>query len=108
MPADPDMIRAARALLGMSQADLAKKAGIAAKTLWKIEVGDLSISVENYQAVEHALRVLGIEFLSEDQSRGAGIRRSPTLQADSARAREEARAAEAERKRSIKERRRTG
>ncbi|WP_155897382.1 helix-turn-helix domain-containing protein [Aureimonas ureilytica] len=107
MPADPDLIRAARALLGMSQAKLAEKAGIAPKTLWKIEAGDLSISVENYRAVTRALENFGIMFLAEGQGDGAGIRRTPQLQAESSRAWEEVRVAEAERKRVAKEQRKT-
>ncbi len=80
MPTDPTLIKAARALLGISQAELAEKANVGTRTLWKIEAGDRSISVENYDAVTRALEQAGIVFLGRTQTEGTGVRMTLELQ----------------------------
>jgi len=65
-----DQIRAARALLNLSQQDLAAKAGITAKLLNDIEAGSARPRSGHLVVIKNALENLGIEFLD-----GSGIRR---------------------------------
>lgn len=65
-----EQIRAARAMLGISQKQLAKKAGVAIATLNNIERGvQTDPKISTIRAIQGALEKDGIEFLS--QSRGA-------------------------------------
>jgi predicted transcriptional regulator len=68
-------IKAARALLGWSQDDLAKKSGISAPTVKRLEAldGDLGGRAETGEALVAALREAGVEFIPENGG-GAGVR----------------------------------
>jgi predicted transcriptional regulator len=72
-------IRAARALLGWSQQQLADKAIVSLNALARLEKGNVDSRMSTLQAVEKALAKAGIEFLSAGE-KGEGVRlRSPKL-----------------------------
>jgi predicted transcriptional regulator len=68
-------IKAARALLGWSQDDLAKKSGISAPTVKRLEAvdGDIGGRAETGEALVATLREAGVEFIPENGG-GAGVR----------------------------------
>lgn len=68
-------IRAARALIGAKQSDLARAAGISLATLNNVErgVGDPRTSTLN--SIERALETAGVEFADDTVSEGVRLRR---------------------------------
>lgn len=68
-------IKAARALLGWSQGDLAEKSGVSAPTVKRLEAADGEIGgrPETGEALVAALEKAGVEFISENGG-GAGVR----------------------------------
>jgi predicted transcriptional regulator len=62
----PHQIRAARALLGMSQVDLANRAGISATALVNIETGASDPKTSTLAAIIAALEAAGVEFINGD------------------------------------------
>ena len=75
----PAQIRAARALLNLSQDDLAKRANIERRSLMRIESQDDPTygprRVQTVEAVRLALEAAGIEFLPPTSTSGEGLRR---------------------------------
>ena len=69
----PRQIRAARALLGWSQQELADKAIVSLNALVRLENGKVDSRMSTMQAIETALGKAGVEFLSADQ-KGEGVR----------------------------------
>ena len=69
----PNQIRGARAMLGLTQADLAKAAGLSNTGLNNIERGIADPKVSTLQAIQAALEASGIEFIPENGG-GAGVR----------------------------------
>jgi predicted transcriptional regulator len=69
----PRQIRAARALLGWSQQQLADKAIVSVNALARLERGEVDPRMSTLMAVHKALRDAGIEFLSAD-GKGEGVR----------------------------------
>ena len=69
----PNQIRGARAMLGMTQADLAKAAGLSNTGLNNIERGTADPKVSTLQAIQSALEAAGVEFIPENGG-GAGVR----------------------------------
>jgi predicted transcriptional regulator len=69
----PRQIRAARALLGWSQQELADKAIISLNALTRLERGSVDSRLSTLTAVHKALLKAGIEFLPADD-RGEGVR----------------------------------
>ncbi|HEV2503718.1 MAG TPA: helix-turn-helix transcriptional regulator [Mesorhizobium sp.] len=69
----PRQIRAARALLGWSQQDLADAAIVSVNALARLENGKVDSRVSTLQSIEKALKKAGIEFLSVDK-KGEGVR----------------------------------
>lgn len=69
-------IRAARALLGWKQADLAKKAGIGLATIQRLEGGSgpLMAHVSTALKIEGCLNKAGIRFIESDAEGGLGVR----------------------------------
>lgn len=59
----PEHVRAARALLALSQADLANAAGVAVSTVADFERGMRTPVPNNAQAIKDAIEVRGISFL---------------------------------------------
>jgi predicted transcriptional regulator len=67
-------IRAGRALVDWTGADLAKAAGVSLQTIRRMEgeVGTGRSSVANVQAIQRALEEAGVEFLEADEAAGTG------------------------------------
>ena len=68
-------IKAARALLGWSQDDLASRSGLSIPTIKRLEAaeGDIGGREETREAIVGALQEGGIEFIAENGG-GIGIR----------------------------------
>ncbi len=69
----PRQIKAARALLGWSQQDLADRAIISLNALTRLERGQVDSRLSTLQAVENALIRGGVEFITADD-KGEGVR----------------------------------
>ena len=68
-------IRAARALLGIGQGDLAKLAGVGVGTVKRLESRDeMGTSIGTLLSVKRALEAAGVAFIDEDAERGPGVR----------------------------------
>ena len=72
-------IKAARALVGLTVAELAKSAGIGFTTMVRLEASDgvPSGTVRTLDAVQRALEEAGIEFIGSPED-GAGVRWRPS------------------------------
>jgi predicted transcriptional regulator len=66
-------IRAARALLGWSQQELADRAIVSTNALMRLELGKVDSRLSTLQSVERALVKGGVEFISPDV-KGEGVR----------------------------------
>lgn len=66
-------VRAARALLGWSQQELADRAIVSVNALLRLERGTVDTRTSTLSAVQGALTRGGIEFISADQ-KGEGVR----------------------------------
>jgi transcriptional regulator with XRE-family HTH domain len=68
-------VKAARALLGWSQADLADHSGISEPTVARLESmdGELGGREETAEKIRHAIVTAGVEFIDENGG-GAGVR----------------------------------
>jgi transcriptional regulator with XRE-family HTH domain len=71
MPATISQIRAARGLVGWSQADLAAAAGLSRATINRAET--IAASAETIAAIQDALEKAGVIFV-EANGDGAGVR----------------------------------
>lgn len=69
----PRQIRAARALLGWSQQELADRAIISLNALVRLENEKVDPRLSTVTAIENTLRKAGIEFLGSDAA-GEGVR----------------------------------
>ena len=69
----PAQIRAARALLDISQQELADLSKVGLRTIVQFERGSTSISASIIQALVLSLEATGIEFIPENGG-GAGLR----------------------------------
>jgi len=69
-------IRAARALLGWNQLELAEAASIGVATLRRLEAAGTEIrgSVGVVWKIQTALERAGVEFIPGDESKGPGVR----------------------------------
>jgi transcriptional regulator with XRE-family HTH domain len=69
-------IRAARALLGWSQLELAEAASVGVATVRRLESADMEIrgSAETVWKIQQALEAAGVEFIPDEGGRGAGVR----------------------------------
>ena len=69
-----EQLRAARALLGWSQTELAKRAGMSLPTVKRVETErGPRVSKEARSALRRALALGGVEFIDENGG-GAGVR----------------------------------
>ena len=73
---EPAQIRAARALLGWRQEDLAKASGVGTATIQRIEKSDGPITgyVSTVMRIEAAFEKAGILFITDDELAGIGVR----------------------------------
>lgn len=69
-----EQMRAARGLLGWSQAELAEQSGVSLPTIKRMEsVGPGRSSGNTVQAVEDSMVAAGVQFIPENGG-GAGVR----------------------------------
>jgi transcriptional regulator with XRE-family HTH domain len=72
--ADYFQLRAARALTGLSQAEVAEAAGVSIPTLKRAEAGGpIKVAEDTIAAIAKALEKAGVEFIAENGG-GAGVR----------------------------------
>jgi transcriptional regulator with XRE-family HTH domain len=70
----PSQIRAARALLGWSQTEVAAAAGLSIPTVKRAEAdGGIRVSEDAVAAIACALKKAGVEFIAENGG-GPGVR----------------------------------
>ena len=69
----PSQCRAARALIGLEQGEVAEAAGIARATLIDFERDARKPRADTIAAIRSALESAGVEFLDADNG-GAGVR----------------------------------
>ena len=74
----PAQIRAARSLLGLSRAELADRADMNAKTLQRLEDGQVSPRASTLEALGRVLVAEGVLFLAPGAEGGEGVRRAPS------------------------------
>ena len=69
-------LKAARALLGWNQDQLAEASGVGASTIKRMETrkGSIGGYAENVWKVQRALEDAGIIFIDEDDTDGVGVR----------------------------------
>ena len=73
---DANQMKAARALVGMTQKQLAEKTGLSEQTIKLMEIrGTGKSTLDNVQKVQKALETAGIVFIPENGG-GAGVRLS--------------------------------
>jgi len=71
-----EQLRGARAMLGITQAELARRSHVSLPTIKRLEVGKGAIAAraKTRERLERALEAAGIEFIAENGG-GAGVRR---------------------------------
>lgn len=69
---DSAQIRAARALLGWKQTDLAERSGVSEISIKNIERGATDPRASTLRAIQSALEVGGVIFMERDQTPGGG------------------------------------
>jgi transcriptional regulator with XRE-family HTH domain len=76
----PETCRAARSLLGLSQAELAERAKVSVVTLRNYENGTTEApSHATWLRIKRALEQAGVQFIDADDAGGPGLRlRKPT------------------------------
>ena len=69
----PEVARAARALAGWSQQELAAKSGVPLRTIARLEIGEGTPQRRTLSAIRTALEAAGVEFITENGG-GPGVR----------------------------------
>jgi predicted transcriptional regulator len=76
----PSQIRAARALLDISQTDLAEIASVHVATIRRLEAAaEVRGAADTIWKIQRALERAGIEFIYEEGGRGPGLRLRSSL-----------------------------
>ena len=73
MPISSSQIRAARALAGWSQKDLAERAGLSPISVANIEIGESTPKLQTLEKIGLAFDFAGLEFLEQDGVRRKGM-----------------------------------
>jgi len=68
----PAQVRAARAWLGWTRAELAAKAGVSAESIRDFEIGRTDPRQSTLAKIEQTFREAGVELFEEDDQRGRG------------------------------------
>jgi transcriptional regulator with XRE-family HTH domain len=68
-----EQVRAARAFLGWTQADLGEVAGLSLQTIRNFETGSFPLSSASLAAVRKAFKKAGVEFLKRGKRIGVTI-----------------------------------
>ena len=72
---DPSQIRAARGLLNISQADLAKSASLHVASVRRLEAATgMRGAAETLWKIQTALEKAGVEFIPPEETKGPGVR----------------------------------
>jgi transcriptional regulator with XRE-family HTH domain len=72
---DAAQIRAARALLDISQAELSELASVSATSIKRVEAApEVRGAAETLWKLQTALEKAGVEFIPADELKGAGVR----------------------------------
>jgi transcriptional regulator with XRE-family HTH domain len=75
----PAQLRAARALIGWTRDDLAKKAGVASVTVKGFEYLGADSKISTLQKMRRALEAAGVQFIEDEgEAGGPGVRLRPT------------------------------
>jgi transcriptional regulator with XRE-family HTH domain len=70
-----DQVKAARALLGLSQNKLAQIAGLGVATVKRVEIApELRGAATTMWKIQTALEAAGVEFIPPDETKGPGVR----------------------------------
>lgn len=77
----PEQIRGARAMLSLTQAELAEKAGISTTGLNNIERGNADPKASTLRAIQGALESAGVQFIPENGG-GVGVRLTKAIAAE--------------------------
>jgi transcriptional regulator with XRE-family HTH domain len=68
-------IKAARALLGLGQVELAELAGLGINTVKRLELSEeVRGSAQTFWKLQTALEAAGVEFIPADDVKGPGVR----------------------------------
>lgn len=67
-------IRAARALIGITQEELAFASGVSSMSVKNVERGAANPRVSTLRALQQALEASGVEFICAADGRGVGVR----------------------------------
>lgn len=73
MKFSPNQCRGARGLLGMTQAQLARKSGVSLRTIISFELGERQPMPANLRAIRSALETAGVIFIDAN-GEGPGVR----------------------------------
>ena len=74
----PEQIRGARAMLGLTQAEVAKRAGISTTGLNNIERGTSDPKASTLTSIQQVLEVAGVEFTNGGEPGVKLRRKDPT------------------------------
>ena len=75
-----DQIKAARALVGLSQKELAKRSGVGIATIKRIEASaQIRGTAESFLRLQTTLEDAGVEFIPDGDGRGRGVRHKAPL-----------------------------
>lgn len=66
-------LRGGRALLGLSQEELAQLAGVSRQIVVRIEKGESNVLVEAVEKVRTALEASGVAFIDATREHGPGV-----------------------------------
>jgi len=69
-----ELIRAARAALGIGQRELARRSGVGFRTLQRIELCEESPKIDTRRRLQGSLESMGVTFVTDDGSGGPGFR----------------------------------